>query len=121
MHYQKYFTENSGNIKKTWSRIKNIINIHSTDRGMPAAMMVDKKLSSNPTVIAEGFNSYFSTIAEKLSPKRHPGSKHYSSYLSDPLKNNFVLHLTDTVEVMSIIDSLGSASTGPFSIPTKIL
>ena len=27
MHYQKYFTENAGDIKKTWTGIKNVINI----------------------------------------------------------------------------------------------
>ena len=121
MHYQKYFTENSGNIKKTWSGIKNIINIRSTVTSMPAAMMIDKKITSNPTDIAEGFNNYFSSVAEKLLPKNTPGSKHFSTYLQDPLKANFTFNPTDTVEVMSIIDSLGSESSGPFSIPTGIL
>ena len=32
-----------------------------------------------------------------------------------------MLNLTDTVEIMSIIDSLGSESSGPYSIPTEIL
>ena len=120
LHYQKYFTENAGNIKKTWSGIKNIINIRSTATSMPAAMMIDKKVTSNPTDIAEGFNSYFSSIAEKLLPKTHPGSKHFSAYLQNPLQSNFTFRPTDTVEVMSIIDSLGSESSGPFSIPTGI-
>ena len=38
MHYQKYFTENAGDIKKTWTGIKNVINISSKITGMPAAM-----------------------------------------------------------------------------------
>jgi len=32
-----------------------------------------------------------------------------------------MLNPTDTVEIMSIIDSLGSESSGPYSIPTEIL
>ena len=68
----------------------------------------------------EGFNSYFSTIAEELLPRSTPGSKHFSAYLQNPLKSNFTFNPTDTVEVMSIIDSLGSESSGPFSIPTGI-
>ena len=84
-------------------------------------MMIDKKITSNPTDIAEGFNNYFSSVAEKLLPKNTPGSKHFSTYLQDPLKSIFTFNPTDTVEVMSIIDSLGSESSGPFSIPTGIL
>ena len=121
MHYQRYFTENAGNIKKTWSGIKNIINIRSTSASMPAAMLIDKKISSDPRDMAEGFNNYFSTIAEKLLPMTTPGSKHFSSYLPDPVKSNFVFRPTDTVEVMSIIDSLGSEATGPFSVPAEVL
>ena len=72
MHYQKYFTENASDIKKTWTGIKNVINISSKNTGMPAAMLIDKKNTSDPTKIAEGFNNYFSTIAEKLVPKTTP-------------------------------------------------
>ena len=43
--------------------------------------------TSDPTKIAEGFNNYFSTIAEKLVPKTTPGSKHFSMYLNNPLDN----------------------------------
>jgi hypothetical protein len=121
MHYQKYFTENAGDIKKTWTGIKNVINISSKITGMPAAMLIDKKNTSDPTKIAEGFNNYFSTIAEKLVPKTTPGSKHFSMYLNNPLDVNFMLNPTDTVEIMSIIDSLGSESSGPYSIPTNLL
>ena len=88
---------------------------------MPAAMLIDKKNTSDPTKIAEGFNNYFSTIAEKLVPKTTPGSKHFSMYLNNPLDVNFMLNPTDIVEIMSIIDSLGSESSGPYSIPTEIL
>ena len=29
LHFQKYFTENCKGIRKTWSGIKNVINIHN--------------------------------------------------------------------------------------------
>ena len=40
-------------------------------------MLIDKNLKTNPADIAEGFNGYFSSIAEKLLPKQTPGTKHF--------------------------------------------
>ena len=77
-------------------------------------MLIDKKLKTNPTDIAEGFNSYFSSIAEKLLPKQTPGTKHFSEYLSDRVNSNFIFQSADPVEVMCIIDSLDSEKgSGP--------
>ena len=43
-HYQRYFTENHNNIKKTWSGIKNIINIRTVSGNQPTSMMIDNCL-----------------------------------------------------------------------------
>ena len=88
-HYNQYFAENFRNIKKTWSGIKNIISIKSITNGQPTSMMIDKSLKTNPKDIAEGFNAYFSTIAEKLLPKQTAGTKHFSEYLSDRVNHQF--------------------------------
>ena len=121
-HYKQYFAENCENIKKTWIGIKNIINIRSTNANAPNSMLIDNDLKSNPKDIAEGFNAYFSSIAEKLLPKNTPGTKHFSEYLSDPVKKKFILESADAVEVICIIDSLDvNKGTGPFSIPSAIL
>ena len=63
-HFQKYFTESANDIRKTWTGIKNIINIRTLTKGQPTSMLIDKELVTDPTLIAEGFNTYFSTIAK---------------------------------------------------------
>ena len=68
-------------------------------------MLIDKNLKTNPTDIAEGFNAYFSSVAEKLLPKDTPVNKHFSEYLSKPYNHNFVYGSADPVEVILIIDS----------------
>ena len=83
-------------------------------------MLIDKNLKTNPADIAEGFNAYFSSIAEKLLPKQTPGTKHFSEYLSDRVDTNFILRSADAVEVLCIIDSLDSGKgSGPYSIPSS--
>ena len=85
-------------------------------------MLIDNNLKTNPTDIAEGFNAYFSSIAEKLLPKQTAGTKHFSEYLSDRVNQNFIFESADAVEVICIIDSLDSnKGSGPYSIPGNIL
>ena len=107
-HFQQYFAENLNNIKKTWTGIKSIINIRTVSKNQPSSMLIDKSLKSNPTDIAEGFNAYFSSIAETLLPKHTPGTKHFSQYLSNRVNQNFIFESADPVEVICIFDSLDS-------------
>ena len=74
-HYQQFFAENCDNIKKTWTGIKSIINIRSVTNTQPSSMLIDNNLKTNPSDIAEGFNAYFSSIAEKLLPPTYCWNK----------------------------------------------
>jgi hypothetical protein len=121
-HYQQYFAENCANIKKTWTGIKGIINIRNANKNQPSSMLINKSIKTNPTDIAEGFNVYFSSIAEKLLPKDTPGTKHFSEYLTERVDRNFIFESADQVEVITIIDSLDPGKgSGPYSIPTNIM
>ena len=122
LHYQNYFTENAKDIKKTWSGIKNIINIQSSNKSQPTSILVNKVVETDPTKIAEGFNGYFASIAGKLQQNIFPGNSNFAKYLSRPLDNNFLFKSADPSEIIYIIDSIeNSKSTGPHSIPTDIL
>ena len=84
-------------------------------------MMIDKSFKTNPVDISEGFNAYFSSIAEKLLPKYTAGTKHFSEYLANRVNQNFIFLSADQVEIISIIDSLdNNKGTGPYSIPKKL-
>ena len=46
LHFQKYFTENCKDNRKTWSVIKNVINIHNFNKGQPTfILMMEKSLT----------------------------------------------------------------------------
>ena len=122
MHYQKYFTEHAKDIRKTWTGIKNIINFRTMTKGQPTSMMIDNKLITDPTNIAECFNNYFSSIAEKLQQNLTFGNNNFSKYLNEPLNNNFLFKSVDSNEFILIIASFeNSKASGPLSIPTEIL
>ena len=84
-HFQNYFTENAKDIKKTWTGIKNIINIRSSSKGQPTSILLDNEIETDPTKIAEGFNAYFSLIAEKLQQNSF-GGENFTKYLSRPFQ-----------------------------------
>ena len=91
-------------------------------KGQPTSMLIDKVLVTDPTLIAEGFNNYFSSIAEKLQQNLPFFDNEFRKYLSTPLDHNFLFNSVDAGEICLIIDSLeNSKATGPHSIPTEIL
>ena len=121
-HYHEYFTKNSADIKKTWKGIKSVINIKAASESLPSSMLINNSSETDPNKIAEGFNSFFSSIAEKLQGNIHSVNTDFKKYLSDRVDTNFVMHSADTEEILRIIVSLNnSKATGPNSIPTEIL
>ena len=121
-YYQKYFFENVNDIRKTWTGIKNIISIRAVTKNQPTSMLIENEFTTDPSKIAEGFNSYFSTIAEKLQQNIIFADNNFTSYLNTPLNHNFLFRSADSNEILIIIDSLeNNKATGPHSIPTEIL
>ncbi len=121
-HFRKYFTNNAEDIKKTWNGIKSIINLKAASSTLPTSMSINNESESDPTKIAEGFNSYFSSIAEKLQNNIYSVNTNFRKYLSDRVDANFLMRSADTEEILRIIASLvNSKGTGPYSIPTDIL
>ena len=78
LHFQKYFTENCKDIRKTWSGIKNVINIRNFNKAQPTSILIDGEISNDPNKIANGFNNYFSNVAEKLQGKIHSLGNEFS-------------------------------------------
>ena len=121
-YFQAYFTESADNIRKTWVGIKNIINIRPLVKTQPSSTLIEKDLVTDPTKIAEGFNEYFSSIAQKLQQNISVRGHDYTRYLTDKLDYNFFFKSADVGEISRIIDSFeNSKATGPNSIPTEIL
>ena len=121
-HYQKFFDENANNLKLTWKGIKQIINIKNKDNKQPNAIMIDKVLNTDSKQIANEFNVYFSSIAEKLQSRIYHQGQDFSKYLTDRNINSFFIKPTDETEIKQIIKNINiNKASGPHSIPTEIL
>ena len=102
--------------------IRNIINIRNSNKGQPTSMLIGKEVSTDPTKIADGFNTFFSSIAKNLQSKIYFAGENYTNYLNNPLILRFLFEFADYTEIILIINSFEvSKATGPHSIPTDIL
>ena len=116
MYYQKFFTKNANDIKKTWKGIRNIINIRNSNKGQPTSMLIGKELSTDPTKIADGFNTFFSSIAKNLQSKIYFAGEDYTNYLNNLLNQRFLFESADSTEIILSINSFEvSKATGPLA------
>ena len=121
-YYNHYFKTNWDNIKNTWKGIKSILNINNTYSNIPKILVSNDTTSAEPIEIANIFNNFFTFIAAKTKESIKYSHKHFSNFLKNRSDDSFFLSPTDKYEIINIISSLDpNKSTGPNSIPTKIL
>ena len=121
-YYTKYFKDNANNIKNTWNGINQIINIKGKRSNQVLSILSKNELITDPKLIANSFNEYFCTIAQKLQSKIYHSNQNFNKYLGNNNNHNFFMSPTDSSELITIIDSFGSnKASGPHSIPYEIL
>ena len=105
-NHQKYFHEHENNMLKTWDRIKSIININKKEKKDINCLKVDDQQATDPFVISNYFNKFFTTIAKKIESKIVQTDKKYSDFLDSPLEKTFFLTPTEPNEVQSLIKTI---------------
>ena len=117
-----YFKTYWANIKNTWKGITSILNINNTHSNIPKILVSSDTISAEPIDIANILNNFFTSIAAKTKESIKYSHKHFSNFLKNRSDDSFFLSPTDKYEIINIISSLDPIkSTGPNSIPTKIL
>ena len=121
-YYKEFFNTHKQNLRKTWSGINEIINIKKKHVSQPSCLKINGIQSNNPKQIAETFNNYFSTVAQKVDSLIPPTNNVFKDYLKNPNINSFFIQPTDADEVNKLICTLDpKKSNGPNSVPTKLL
>ena len=78
-------------------------------------------VTSNPDIVANSFNYYFSSVADKIRSKIPESDKHFTSFLKHPNLNGIFLSPVTPEEVQKIIHSMPlSKSSGPNSTLSKV-
>ena len=108
-------------IKNTWKILKQAMNISKMKSKITKLKFKDK-IIEDPDAIANTFNSYFSTIGENLSQNIPLASKHFSTFLSQPIPNSIFFVPTTKYEITDIVTAFNNKhSAGPDGISNFIL
>ena len=120
-YYADYFTEHVNNITKTWEGVKKIVNIKKTSI-RTTQLKIGGKIIDNDKEIATHFNKFFVNVGpntENMIPKVPNLSP--SKFLKNRNQIKFVIAHVSNEEMLDIINSLENKSTGPSSIPLRML
>ena len=112
----------SNDIKKTWDGIRSIINTKEKNLNNITQLKVNEEVINNPKKIVEEINNFFvnvGPITEQTIP-RNPVVNPVK-YLKNRNQFNFLVTNLSNEEVLNIIKNLEDKSTGPQSIPIKLL
>ena len=121
-YFKQFFTKNACNAKNTWDGIKSIINFNNSSKSELSSLMVENEILTDPKIIANTFNKYFSTVADKLQDKIFHTSHDFKNYLKNGNNNSFFINPTDKDEIIDILITFNiNKTSGPHSIPNKIL
>ena len=122
-YYNSYFENCKHDIQKTWDGIKSIINPNRSSKNI-TQLNINGKIIDNPLDISNKFNNFFVNVGpsterdipitptDRISPEK---------FLKNRNQLNFIISHISTEEVLDIIKTLNNKSTGPSSIPTKLL
>lgn len=121
LHYSNYFLQNSNNLKKIWKGVNEIISSNPSKSNPNITLEIGNSLSSDPGTVAQTFNDFFSSIADKLREKVPFSRHHFSEWLKLPNPQSFFISPVLPREIFLLISSFDkNKSTGPNSIPIII-
>ena len=126
-YYNKYFENNSNNIKKLWLGINKIINKTKNTDSSPVCIEIDTdgnvETVTEPKLVAKEFNNHYANVADKiLHSRKFSGNKEFHKYLKTPNPKSFLIKPTTPQEIELIISKLDTnKAVGPNSIPNKLI
>ena len=120
-YYKEYSEDNRKNAKKLRSEIRSIINIKNK-KFQNISLTIDSKTATNSTSLADRFNKFFTSIADKLLQKVPKTDKRFSDFQNLYNENYFFISRTDPEKVQDLINLMElHKAVGPSSILTRIL
>ena len=120
-YFTNFFNENIKDIKKTWKGIKTLVSLRQKNNDTPSLATKDGKYINDPVAIANTFNNFFTSVAEIVHSKIKFSNKSFKNFLSSEIKDSLLITSTNKEEIYNIISLNSNMSSGPNSIPTKVL
>ena len=109
-------------LKTVQKTIKEIIKIKTKNDGTINSLLIGETITTNAKLIANHFNTFFTSVAAKLNEKIVKAKKLFSNYLGQITDKTIFLYPTTPADRESLINCIKpNKAIGPHSIPTKML
>ena len=112
IYYHQQFENFKSNIKKTWSKINEILSRKKKDSGLPSYFCDGNNILTSNEDIANCFNRFFCNIGPELANSiKGPEGKSYQDYLKQNILSSFSFSTVSSDDVKDMIASLKSKSS----------
>ena len=111
-YYSKVFEKQKGDPRRMWDTITSLTNGKNRSRSLPESFIIDGETVSDLQVIADGFNSYFLNVANKITEQLDQSdSTSFKSYLNESIHSRFNFSPVNEDEVLKYLNALPSKCT----------
>ena len=117
VYYKSLFADVKGDLRKTWSVIKTVINNGCDKSNSPSELLVDGKRITDMYTITNKFNKYFVNIGRDLAAKIPECDGSFESFLNDSLPQNgdsMLIEPTSAHEILNVVSELRSNKAAGF-------
>ena len=91
-YYKQYLRDNKENLRLVWQTIKRIINMKSKSGQSISSLLIDNQLITSTKPISNHFNTFFTSIAEKINKTLSKQKKLIFHILVLKTKTQFFFH-----------------------------
>ena len=106
-YYHKQFQDSISDIKKTWSKINEVLCRKSKRAEMPDYFLDGNKVITENVDIANCFNNFFANIGPTLANSiKGPIGQSYKDFLKTKIESHFSFNTVDNSYVLNLINKL---------------
>ena len=112
-YYASLFDKHRSDSRKQWQIINSVLNRHKSKSSKIKLKDSSGNTISDSSEVAERFNKYYSTIADKLKSESNTSNSgtNFATNLKDPVSDTIHLNPTTPSEVVTIINELKNKAT----------
>ena len=101
------------NSEKIWKGINNIATTKPKSDPADISLNVNGSITSDPDTVANSFNDFFSSIAEKIKKQIPRTPKNFREFLKDPVSDTIFLNPVTPEEVSSCLNPISPRGAPP--------
>ena len=90
-YYANIFAQYKDDAKNTWKKLNEIINRSKRTCSLPSSYIINNKMCSDPTEIAESFNNFFTVVGKNICDKIPMTERSFSTYLTNSVPHSFFM------------------------------